>query len=1151
MGRSSSVFNKKSRERVARSKKTLGHAVQRVTPTVPQAHAIVQANPNAPQNRPPMDRGGEESILERVGRFATNVGRGSVDVGKSYTTDIIDSVGSAVTGSDSEVIDRKIRDRTLVDAYVTSAMEGNLDPAFQETQRRIFEQPGRVVGEVATETAIMLGTMGFGAVIAGGRGAVMAGSKVPMIIKAGKGAASTVGPGKGAALKVGRTIRGTKTFEHRQWNLADKSLTITKGKGDKITQTTKKIGALDRLEIFGANIGSKAHGKTNMHIPALGKIRNFYGLGNTGIREITKAPVPNDMGIGKTQYLYSTAAGEFTGKTVKIAAKTGTIPRTVKLGGRLNIRNMLLGKAKDLPEERVGKQIPGDLGNWARESAHMETVGIKGDSVETVMRTSGGDNISSVSAYGQMVDDEAIHMMSGVENITTEGLKRQPEARKFLMKIGASGELDKSTLLAGVDITKTEASHIIDRTLFKLGQDSTVPLENVSLVKAGAKGKNNIYSVKVNAVETMRVEALSAKAAASDAGFEIMSHPSIQHQATGTMGSDVAQLGNWLEGIGAQSTSQHVRNLAKHNTVIVNAKKAKVTPEEYAALLIDNGYVSPGSELGGTISETALHETLVHQDDIFRGSKTRYARSKIGTDEEILFNDYSKQIDADSMFGRTKDDVATYQASTEARAIHEANAIKIGTRPFGKKLIKGRYVKDSAKIVEINNWGASRKIARQLTNPKTGKKYTSDEVSELMALKPNNSKLITADEFNKHTFNTKFASYKAEDVKSFKVSSITPSNKKSTEKLLATLQNKVDFNTAIRKVDKRIKQRSFKSATADLVQSRLQKLPLEQRLAISKQADEAFKQSEKIYKEAYPGYLAAAQAKKPGKKAWKYKADAHEAMRKDGVPVVKKGRPSKDWKDKYNKAKLEEIQEISETITVTDPYNIRAASLSSNSKNAKSFSKLYQSGNYNTPPKGNNYVIPSFMEGVKKEMALRKTKAWNKRPSLEGRIKTPTTGKRGQLGTSMADLSKLYLPGVVSGSRVGSKTSKRRTTFREEPNLYAAYMGKAGTTKPNSRRLTFNNWTPGYESGLLKAKSASNTFNRPTVKPRFYKNITQKLIRDNPYRQIELSKPIKRKWNINDPAVHMASNFDDIVRVTKKRENARPFKYRFSGYMYP
>ena len=85
-----------------------------------------------------------------------------------------------------------------------------------------------------------------------------------------------------------------------------------------------------------------------MHIPALGKIRNFYGLGNTGIREITKAPVPNDMGIGKTQYLYSTAAGEFTGKTVDIAAKTGIIPRTVKLGGRLNLRNMLLGKAKDL-----------------------------------------------------------------------------------------------------------------------------------------------------------------------------------------------------------------------------------------------------------------------------------------------------------------------------------------------------------------------------------------------------------------------------------------------------------------------------------------------------------------------------------------------------------------------------------------------------------------------------------------------------------------------------------------------------------------------------------------------------------------------------------------------------------------------------------
>ena len=36
-----------------------------------------------------------------------------------------------------------------------------------ECLRRVQEQPGRVVGEVATEAAILAGTMGFGAVVKG------------------------------------------------------------------------------------------------------------------------------------------------------------------------------------------------------------------------------------------------------------------------------------------------------------------------------------------------------------------------------------------------------------------------------------------------------------------------------------------------------------------------------------------------------------------------------------------------------------------------------------------------------------------------------------------------------------------------------------------------------------------------------------------------------------------------------------------------------------------------------------------------------------------------------------------------------------------------------------------------------------------------
>ena len=174
MGRSTSVFNKRSRDRVARSKNTLGHTIKRVSETrvtTPQAHAMVQANPNAPKNRPPMDRGNndDESIIERVGRFATNVGVGAEGTVRSYTTDIIDTAGSLITGSDSEVMKRKIQDMTLVDAYVTSAIAGNLDPAFAETKRRALNEPGRIVGEIGTEAATLVGTMGIGAIVKGAK----------------------------------------------------------------------------------------------------------------------------------------------------------------------------------------------------------------------------------------------------------------------------------------------------------------------------------------------------------------------------------------------------------------------------------------------------------------------------------------------------------------------------------------------------------------------------------------------------------------------------------------------------------------------------------------------------------------------------------------------------------------------------------------------------------------------------------------------------------------------------------------------------------------------------------------------------------------------------------------------------------------------
>ena len=1202
MGRSTSVFNKRSRDRIARSKKTLGHTIKHVSETrvtTPQAHAMVQANPNAPKNRPPMDRGNndDESIIERVGRFATNVGVGAEGTVRSYTTDIVDSVGSAITGSDSEVLDRRIKDRTLVDAYVTSAMEGNLDPAFKETQRRIVEQPGRVVGEVAAETAIMLGTMGLGAVFTGGRAAVMAGSKVPMVMKGG---VSAVGPGTGAMLKTGRTLRGAKTFEHRQWNLADKSLTITKGKGDKITKvTTKKMNTMDRLEIFGSELGSKIQkASPNVHVPGLGKIRNFYGLGNAGIAgEVSKEAIPRTLGTGKTQFLRKNFAGPFTGKTVDITTKTGTVPRKVKLTDMVKFRKTMLEPAKDLPTERVGKKVPGDLGNWARESASMSATGIRGDAVETVMRTGDEASISSKSAYGQVneASEEILNQAVPQGRMNQRTLKNSNNAQKFLMKIGASGELDSSAITAGVDITKAEAGDIVDRTIFKFNQNAAISLDDVKLIKSGKKGSDSTYEVQVNDVVKVIVKAKNTKDAATEVGQELYLHASIQNQATGTMASDAIQVSNWLGSVGAQSTNQKVQNLAKHSNVIAAARdlsvktKTNITPEDYAAELTKNGYNSPASELGGTFSRDILHEKLSALDTTVYGSKSRYLRDKVGTTDEIKNIDYSYQVTPGSSV-RTKDDVSTYGAAVELLASTQKQALsgqaKDLPRPFGKKLVGNKFVDDRFKA-DVINWSASRKIARELINPKTGKNYTSDEVGKLMPKDPKKIDLISADDFRKHTFDTQF-SYNADAAKSFKKSDITPNSRESTTKLLATLQDGYDLKAAIRKTDKDISDNiNLKSATVGLsVEKRFKKLPLEQRNIINKERNKAFKQAEKIYNEAYPNYLAAAQAKKPGKKAHHYKADAHEAMKKDGISVVKKGRPSKEWKDKYNKAKLEEIQEISETITVTNPLNTRSLYTKAKINNAgKESVPSYKSQNFlptepekitfgNRVGEGEDIVdtlasiksgsgypdTPSFMNTYRQEKTLRTTKKWKKRPAWDiDTVIEPelTGGKRGtKIGTSMADLSKLFVPASVNAARTGSRTSNKKKFKREpEPNLYDAYMGKTGITKPNRSRLTFNN-RHGIESGLFKSKTASNTFNIPVGKPgRFTKpksSKEMKMIRNNPYRQQELSKkPDRRVWKNIDPATNMASNFDDIVRVTKKRENIRSFKYGFSGNMFP
>ena len=297
MGRSASVFNKKSRERVARSKKTLGTAVKRITPSVPQAHAIVQANPNAPQNRPPMDRGSAESPIDRVGRFVTNIGRGAEGTVRSYTTDIIDTADSLITGKESALDSRSIQDMTLVDAYVTSAIEGNLDSAFEESRRRLWHEPGRVVGEVATEAATLVGTMGIGAFVKGAKVGAFTSRE---------------------AIKMGRTanvskkfgVIGKKEVETRvimpENTVAITKTTVNKA-GDTVRKTKiKKMNIFDKAESLGGKVALWE--PKHKFIPSIGKrTRGFYGVSNVA---------ENVKGYNKDQFLSKSTQEYLTASSV-------------------------------------------------------------------------------------------------------------------------------------------------------------------------------------------------------------------------------------------------------------------------------------------------------------------------------------------------------------------------------------------------------------------------------------------------------------------------------------------------------------------------------------------------------------------------------------------------------------------------------------------------------------------------------------------------------------------------------------------------------------------------------------------------------------------------------------------------------------------
>ena len=233
-----SVYNKRSNEQV-QTARTSGVSQGGI---LPQAYA---QSSNPTQNQSPQARTQSTQFdpWARATQFVHNVGRGGYDVGRSYTTDIADTAHAIATGREQE--ERSYRDETLATVFGRGLFEGNLEGSFAEASRRVQEQPGRVVGEVAAEAAILAGTMGFGAVVKG--------AKVGMTgVKSVRGATKAQGS-TGWTRKTGLIRKGQE-----QKFIGDKTTTIIKtNKKGKVTTKTKKTNILDRMERFGAKGGER------------------------------------------------------------------------------------------------------------------------------------------------------------------------------------------------------------------------------------------------------------------------------------------------------------------------------------------------------------------------------------------------------------------------------------------------------------------------------------------------------------------------------------------------------------------------------------------------------------------------------------------------------------------------------------------------------------------------------------------------------------------------------------------------------------------------------------------------------------------------------------------------------------------------------
>ena len=357
MGRKTSVFNKRSNERVQSARTSGG--------LLPQAHAQSQ-NPTRSQSPQARTQSTQNDPWARANQFVQNVGRGGYDVGRSYTTDITDSVHRAATGREQE--ERDYEDETLATVFGRGLFEGNLEGSFEEASRRVQEQPGRVVGEVAAEAAILAGTMGFGAVAKGARIGYFATSRLPKVAKNYKSirGASKADGSVGYTRKTGFVRKGTE----EKW-IGDKRTTIKTTNRKGITKSrVKKTNILDKLERFGIKHGERFGNKIGrptalgspMIIGASGKgidatsgIPGNLGLGNDfnimsktkgtklGAKDIPTESISDDIATtstdGMTNLTPYTAPGWST--PVKQTFNEGTSTRTGSFEGVEYIKNAM------------------------------------------------------------------------------------------------------------------------------------------------------------------------------------------------------------------------------------------------------------------------------------------------------------------------------------------------------------------------------------------------------------------------------------------------------------------------------------------------------------------------------------------------------------------------------------------------------------------------------------------------------------------------------------------------------------------------------------------------------------------------------------------------------------------------------------------